>query len=374
MPIAPAPTLPWLHDLAAERDRLVRLCARITGDRAAAEDLAQETLAEAHVAAGRLRDPDRWREWLNGIARNVCRRWAERRGRELARSAFVPAGDDAPEPADAVDLEVELERAELVDLLDRALALLPPATRDVLVRRYVEESPVGEIAARLGLTDAAVTMRLQRGRLVLKQALLTSFPDEAASYGLTAGEGWQTTRIWCPICGDHHLEARFLDGRDVLEKRCPGCAAATRSKQSRRTDFRWDDLKGFRPTLSRIFEWHRVNHLPGLATGRAPCPGCARPTPLVVERLSTAVPQWRISTTCPCGARAIETHEFLMLSLPEARRFWRDHPRIRLAGVRLLEAQGRPAVVTSYERVGGGARLDVLAAADTLRVLGVHRS
>ncbi len=33
--------------MAAERARLVRLCARITGDRAAAEDLAQETFLEA---------------------------------------------------------------------------------------------------------------------------------------------------------------------------------------------------------------------------------------------------------------------------------------------------------------------------------------
>jgi len=49
-------------DLAAilprERDRLVRLCAKLTGDAAAAEDLAQETLLAAWRQVDTLRNPD----------------------------------------------------------------------------------------------------------------------------------------------------------------------------------------------------------------------------------------------------------------------------------------------------------------------------
>ena len=41
-------------ELEGERARLVRLCARLTGDPTAAEDLAQETLVEAIAGGGRL--------------------------------------------------------------------------------------------------------------------------------------------------------------------------------------------------------------------------------------------------------------------------------------------------------------------------------
>ncbi len=57
---------------AAERARLVRLCAYLTGDAQAAEDLAQETLVEAWRHAHKLHDPHGREPWLRAIARNVC--------------------------------------------------------------------------------------------------------------------------------------------------------------------------------------------------------------------------------------------------------------------------------------------------------------
>src|SRR5262245_40122961 len=59
----------------ADRRRLVGLCAAVSGDREAAEDLAQETLLEAWRNAHKLRDPEGVDRWLAAIARNVCRRW-----------------------------------------------------------------------------------------------------------------------------------------------------------------------------------------------------------------------------------------------------------------------------------------------------------
>jgi DNA-directed RNA polymerase specialized sigma24 family protein len=51
--------------------------------------------------------------------------------------------------ADRLNVEVELERKELIALLDRAMSALPPETRTALVKHYVEESPLAEIAAHL---------------------------------------------------------------------------------------------------------------------------------------------------------------------------------------------------------------------------------
>jgi RNA polymerase sigma factor (sigma-70 family) len=154
--------------LPAERTRLVRLCAIITGNTDIAEDLAQETLLEAWRHIHELRDPHRRAQWLSGIARNVCLRWARQRGRDLTHQAFARLDQDttlAPledRLADDFDLEVELEHKELVELLDQALALLPAETRIILVKRYVEESPIAEIAAQMGLNaSAAIVTRFE---------------------------------------------------------------------------------------------------------------------------------------------------------------------------------------------------------------------
>ena len=127
----------WDLRLHTERARLVRLCASLTGNCDAAEDLAQETLVEAWRHAHKLYDPSGRDRWLAAIARNVCRRWLRARGRDLARCAYGSRDADAAEPVDGpvdeLDVEVDLERHELAQLLDRALALLPPVTRQVLI-------------------------------------------------------------------------------------------------------------------------------------------------------------------------------------------------------------------------------------------------
>src|SRR5690348_10801534 len=163
-----------------ERVRLVHLCAKITGERDAAEDLAQETLLEAWKHLNALRDQSRRAQWLNGVARNVCLRWIRSHQQDRAQLLDLPADQDASFPsledllADDFDVEVELERKELVELLDRALALLPAETRTILVKRYVEESPLQEVADQLGLNVSATAMRLQRGKLALRRVLSTS--------------------------------------------------------------------------------------------------------------------------------------------------------------------------------------------------------
>ena len=93
-------------------------------------------------------------------------------------------------------------------------ALLPPATRDVLVRHYVDGSPHAEIAACLGVSPGAVSMRISRGRVVLARLLAPEPPD-----------AWGDTRVWCTSCGSAKLQ--MLRTVDCVAFRCAKCAPVT---------------------------------------------------------------------------------------------------------------------------------------------------
>src|SRR3954465_13508072 len=82
----PAEAFQFEGVLPSEWPRLVRLCAHFTGDRDAAEDLAQETLIEAWRHQDRVYDRQGYSSWLSAIARNVSLRWVRQRGREQAHT------------------------------------------------------------------------------------------------------------------------------------------------------------------------------------------------------------------------------------------------------------------------------------------------
>jgi Sigma-70, region 4 len=111
----------------------------------------------------------------------------------------------------------------LTELLDRTLALLPDETRAVLIERYLGESPISEIAARLGINAPAAAMRLQRGKLALRQVLTTTLRQEIMPYIVSAEDtGWHETRIWCFVCGKRSLRGCLTDD-SMLILTCPLC-------------------------------------------------------------------------------------------------------------------------------------------------------
>ena len=369
-----------------ERTRLVRLCARLTGDADAAEDLAQETLLEAWRHAHKLHDPEGYAPWLSAIARNVCLRWRQRRGRELGRLAQPGLHHDGDvselldAQPDSFDLEVELERNELAQLLDRALALLPPETRTALVERYVEETPLAEVAARMGMTDSGLKARLHRGKLTLSRVLLTHFPAEAAAYGLLKHDAdmGQETRIWCACCGRARLLGSFDQAVGELSLGCPRCTP----RQS--NGYSWSRLpevfrgvKGYRAALSRQVVWAHDYAQEALKSRAVACVYCGGPAVLHIGPPPDGAPEIQgrrgVHVRCEvCHAPVWLSLTSLALALPEGRRFWRRYPRIHTLPEREIEVDGSAALVESYRDRTGSARLDVVFARDTLDVIRVH--
>lgn len=379
---------PEQNDVAADRARIMRLCWRLTGDAQAAEDLAQETLLVAFQREQALRDPAKREQWLLGIARNLCLHWRRSKGLERDHLAERNSADDALDweddtcLVDSCDVEGDLEKSELANLLDRALGLLPVDSRDVLIERYIHEASHAEIAARLGLREDTVKKRVERGKLALRRLLTGELREEARAYGLASlsDEGWQSTRFWCPGCGKHRLEGRLCSERGELDLRCPACSSLTdflyyihsQGKMLR-------GMRTFKPATSRVLETIHERYRIHSADGSTSCPGCGRWTPIIRGSALCLSPEVKgyepLYLSCPsCGCRNIETWHSLTLSVPEARTFWRENPRMRFLPAREIEVEGRPAILTGFASLTGNARIEVVSSPETYKILRIDET
>ena len=128
-----------------------RVGYRILGDRADAEDVAQETLARAFLAWRRVAehaDP-----WVARVAANLAIDKWRRRAR-------------APKP-DAAEATVDPNVAERLDLV-RALRALPRRQREVVVLRYVADQSEETVADALGCSVGSVKTHASRGLAALR--------------------------------------------------------------------------------------------------------------------------------------------------------------------------------------------------------------
>jgi len=150
------------------RPDLLRFAYWLARDRSIAEDVVQETMVRAWKARTELKDPAAARPWLFTILRREHARIYERKRLPTVDVDEVEALGD---PALASDGD-----AALVDLR-RAILRLPDEYREPLVLQVLGGHSTAEIAAQLGLTQAAVLTRLFRARNRLREA-----------YGLAAVE------------------------------------------------------------------------------------------------------------------------------------------------------------------------------------------
>jgi RNA polymerase sigma factor (sigma-70 family) len=150
--------------------RLSTLARRLVGD-AEAEDLTQETLLQAYLGLDRLRDRERFSAWIYGIALNLAKmRLRSRRngvlpGVEAGAERLAALVAAEPSPAEVV------EARELWSLVERAVAVLPPAERRAVLMHYVDGLSCEEIAALLGVPAGTVRVRLHRARGRLRDRL-----------------------------------------------------------------------------------------------------------------------------------------------------------------------------------------------------------
>ena len=204
--------------LAAELPRLVHLATRLVRDADQAEDCAQETIVGAWRRRDQLRDPDSLGAWLR---RSLVNRVIDRSRAHHDELDIDAVEADWQDDRYSVAPELVLERAELRDELEDALARLPVIYRVTVVLHDVLGWTAMEIARAMSTGLPATKQRLRRGRMLLVSALAED--DERRQASLA-----QPLRCWR---ARRHVSA-YLDGeldaatRSAVEKHleaCPTC-------------------------------------------------------------------------------------------------------------------------------------------------------
>lgn len=145
--------------------RLRRYARALTGDRAAADDLVQDTLERALGRLALWRPGSKLDSWLLTIMHNLFVNGVRSAAARLTTST---AGDEFDLRASPVaDPSARLAIRDL----DAALATLPPEQREVILLVALEEHSYEEAARIVGVPVGTVMSRLSRARDRLRRAL-----------------------------------------------------------------------------------------------------------------------------------------------------------------------------------------------------------
>ena len=141
------------------------LCASALGDRAAADDAAQEVFLKAYSGLQRFKGGSSFATWLHRIAANHCLDLLRSRVRRRTESWDELLEKEGDRIQRLLTAPPDEERArEDADLVARVLDCLPPEYRLVLTLREVQGLSYEEAAAAMGCTLDSVKARLQRAR------------------------------------------------------------------------------------------------------------------------------------------------------------------------------------------------------------------
>ena len=138
----------------------------MTGNRALAEELAQEAFLSAWKGIRSFRRGRPFKPWLIRILVNAVMAHRRRRSVETTPIEESEWAEDAEHPADLAESRSEQQT------LQQAIRGLGPEHRQVVVLRYFADMTVPEVARASGVREGTVKSRLYRAHQALRQQLV----------------------------------------------------------------------------------------------------------------------------------------------------------------------------------------------------------
>ena len=147
---------------------LYHFLVRFLGDRAAAEDVFQETFLQVHQSADQFDPTRRFRPWLFTIAANKARdliRSQARRPTNPLQASISPGDDESGEFIDLIQAAESmpgepLEKEELQQEVQKTVMGMPEHLREILLLSYFHQFPYKQIGDILDIPLGTVKSRL----------------------------------------------------------------------------------------------------------------------------------------------------------------------------------------------------------------------
>ena len=139
--------------LARHYDRIFGLCFRLAGQRAEAQDLAQDICAALPVKLAHWRGEARITTWLSRVTVNAAH---DRRRRQASRNRAAQGWGDW----EIARQDEMASQAEALDWLTQAMARLTPELRDTVALVLGEDLTQAQAAEVLGLSEGTVAWRM----------------------------------------------------------------------------------------------------------------------------------------------------------------------------------------------------------------------
>lgn len=165
------------------QNRVFNLAYRLLGDYEEAKDMAQEAFVRAYRSLKSFREESSFYTWLYRIVTNLCKNKLRSWSRSLKPISLdnpVRKEENQVTPT-LVDPKLTpaqvLERKNLQQEVQKAIAGLPGEYRLVVVLRDMEELPYEKIADIIGCSVGTIKSRLHRGRLLLREKLKDVIED-----------------------------------------------------------------------------------------------------------------------------------------------------------------------------------------------------
>lgn len=152
--------------IQAFQHRIFRLAYSMLGERARAEDAAQEALLRIWKALPRFRGGASISTWIYAIVRNCCLTAIQRSGAKRTASLEEPGVRARAEASHYV------AQAPLPDV-ERMIAELPEECRSAILLFYMQEKSYEETAQALGIPLGTLKTRLHRARKLLAEKVVT---------------------------------------------------------------------------------------------------------------------------------------------------------------------------------------------------------
>ena len=154
---------------------LTSYLGRMTGEREAALDFAQEIFLKVYCSLASYRPAYKFSTWLFKIASNhLIDHWRKKKLATVSIDQPIDADDDellpqVPDPGPSVVRKLEL--AEVRARIERALATVPETLRELFVLRHVNEFSYEEIADIKGLPVGTVKNRVFQAKELLRKRM-----------------------------------------------------------------------------------------------------------------------------------------------------------------------------------------------------------